>query len=60
MNEKGGISVEKRKLKKNQIKILELKKDKLSKLTQKETENLNSSIPIKVLEFVIIPSQRKL
>lgn len=60
MNEKGGISVEKRKLKKNQIKILELKGDKLSKLTQEETENLNSSIPIKVLEFVIIPSQRKL
>lgn len=54
-----GISVEKRKLKKNQIKILELKEDKLSKFTQEGTESLNSSIPIKVIEFVIIPSQRK-
>ena len=47
-------------IKKNQMEILELKRDKLSKLTQEETENLNHSISIKEIEFVIIIlSQRK-
>lgn len=61
LNEKiGNLRRKKETVKKNQMEILELKRDKLSKLTQEETENLNCSIPIKETEFVIvILSQRK-